>query len=159
MDVNNQMEDTTTFITDTLEVRQAAFQKWVKEVRDPATATSEGLREIATSNHAASASYEVAQLPDGRWAVRMGSEYRCGNYHGQSTPWTRFNTRQDCIDFFLKVTRHHFNNADHDASERQRDAQVEMKSLLTDGLFGFLEPEPSGKDGNKLTAAMRSSGG
>lgn len=142
-----------------LDDRQAAFQQWVREVRNPATANTEGIREIATSNHSASASYEIAQLPDGTWAIRMGCEYRCGNYHGRSIPWTRYSTRQDSIDFFLKTARHHFDKADHDASDRQKGAQVEMKTLLANSLFGFLEPEPSACDTNRLTAASRLSSG
>lgn len=129
---------------DDLAARQVAFRHWVETVRDPATAATEGVREVATRGNTAVASYEVAPLPNGRWAVRVRCEYNCGDYHGIGTPWTDFPTRDDCIDFFLTTARRHFGHSvDSRSSSIQREAQAEMKRLLQPGLFGLIEPVPS----------------
>lgn len=129
---------------DDLAARQAAFRHWVENVRDPATAASEGIREIEAKAGAASASYEVAPLPDGRWALLVRCGYNCGDCHGVGIPWTDFPTRDHCIEFFLTTARRHFGRCVNcDGSALQQQAQAEMKRLLTPGLFGFIEPSPS----------------
>ena len=130
-------------ISSTLEERQAEFRRWVECVRDPAAANTEGLREISVLNGAAAANYEIAQLPDHRWAITLHCSYHCGNHHGVGIPWSDFSTRDDCLDFFLRTARHHFRPQQlSDFSERQQQAQREMKRLLNSGLFGFIEPRP-----------------
>lgn len=130
-------------ISSTLEERQSEFRRWVENVRDPAAANTEGLREISVLNGAAAANYEIASLPDQRWAVTVHCSYNCGNHHGVGIPWSGFSTRDDCVDFFLKSARHHFRPQQlSDFSERQHQAQREMKRLLNSGLFGFIEPTP-----------------
>ena len=129
--------------TDTLEVRQTAFQLWVEMVRDPAQRASEGLRELIVLNRAATACYEIAALPNERWAVTVKCEYHCGHCHGAGIPWTEFPSRDDCVEFFLNSARHHFGQAvGPDGSDLQRKAQAEMNWLLKGGLFGFIEPTP-----------------
>ena len=128
-------------ISSTLEERQAEFRRWVESVRDPASANTEGLREISVLNEAAVANYEIAQIPDQRWAVIVHCSYNCGNHHGVGIPWSDFSTRDDCVEFFLRTARHHFRPQQaSDFSERQQHAQQEMKRLLNSGLFGFIEP-------------------
>jgi hypothetical protein len=130
-------------ISSTLEERQAEFRRWVENVRDPAATTTEGLREISVLNGAAVANYEIAQIPDQRWAVTVHCSYHCGNHHGVGIPWSDFSTRDDCLDFFLRTARHHFRpQQGSDFSDRQQQTQREMTQLLLSGLFGFIEPTP-----------------
>ena len=130
--------------TVTLAERRATFQLWMETVRDPAQKESEGLREVIVLNRAARASYEIAPLPEGRWAVTVRCEYHCGHCHGAGIPWTDFPSRDDCLEFFLNTARHHFGQlVGCDKSDLQRNAQTEMNRLLKGGLFGFIEPTPS----------------
>ena len=130
--------------TDTLAERQAAFHLWIETVRDPAQRQSEGVRELIVLDRAATARYEIAPLPEGRWAITVGCEYHCGHCHGAGIPWTDFLSRDECIEFFLNTARHHFGRAvGHGGSDQQRNAQAEMNRLLKGGLFGFIEPTPS----------------
>ena len=130
--------------TDTLAERRATFQLWMETVRDPARRASEGVRELIVLNRAATARYEIAPLPEGRWAITVGCEYHCGHCHGGGVPWTEFPSRDECIELFLNTARHHFGQPiGFDGSDLQRKAQVEMNRLLTGGLFGFIEPTPS----------------
>lgn len=130
--------------TVTLAERRAIFQHWMETVRDPARSASERIRELIVLNGAATASYEIALLPDGRWAVTVRCEYHCGHCHGAGIPWTDFPSRDDCLEFFLNRARHHFGQpVGRDGSDLQRNAQAEMNRLLTGGLFGFIEPTPS----------------
>lgn len=129
---------------DSLEHRQAVFRLWVETVRDPAQANSEGLREIHVLQGAATAQYDVAAIPHGRWAVSIHCCYRCGDCRGIGIPWADFPSRDECIEFFLVTARRHFGSKlGHDASDLQKQAQAEMKRRLSDGLFGFIEPLPS----------------
>ena len=126
-----------------LEDRQAGYRRWCNTVRDPATASTEGLRQISADSGSAVAQYEVAQLPNGTWAVRVRCEYRCGNYSAMGTPWTEFPLRDHCISYFLNVARRHFRHTiDSRKSSKQRLAQLSMSERLADGLFGFTEPTP-----------------
>jgi hypothetical protein len=126
-----------------LEERQAEFRRWVESVRGPAALNTEGLREITVLNGAALANYEIALLPDQRWAVTVHCSYSYGNHHGVGIPWLDFSARDDCLEFFLRTARHHFRpQQPSDFSERQHQAQREMKRLLKSGLFGFIEPPP-----------------
>lgn len=127
----------------TLEERQAQFRTWVETVRDPAAVNTEGLREFSVLNRAAVASYEIAPLPDQRWAITVHCSYNCGNHLGIGIPWSDFPGREDCVEFFLTTARHHFRpQHSSDFSERQQQAQQEMKRVLNSGLFGFIEPTP-----------------
>lgn len=58
-------------IPTTLEERQAEFRRWVENVRDTASAKTEGLREISVLNGVPVANYEIAQRPDHRWAITV----------------------------------------------------------------------------------------
>lgn len=131
------------FGTRDLEERRAEYRKWCETVRDPANASTEGIREIKSNNDSAVSQYEVAPLPSGKWAVRVRCEYRCGNYTGMGTPWTDFPTRDHCIAYFLTTARRHFgNDVDPTTSPKQKSAQLSINERLADGLFGFIEPSP-----------------
>lgn len=131
-------------IDDSLEVRQAAFSEWVETVRNPARGHSEGLRQLTVLGGAAIADYEIAPLPNRQWTITLHCTYRCGHCHGVGIPWTDFESREACIEFFLRTSRRHFGSPiGPDGSDFQRRAQIEMAEFLRGGLFGFIEPLPS----------------
>lgn len=127
----------------------AQFHAWEKEVRDPAELASEGVRRLVCRG--AEAEYEIAPLPDGRYAMHYSLGYRCGNFWNRSSPWCVFETREACIETFLADAHRHFGLAD-DAGKRsgsmnasmtmtQQIARAAMQELLArSDLFGFLEP-------------------
>lgn len=119
------------------------FNEWIHTVRDPARQTSEGLRQIKAANGGAVAEYEIAQIPDGRYAIRSRCEYSSGNLSGMASPWTPFETRDECVRFFQAAARRHFEQEQSasNCNDRQQQARREMLELLTAGLFGFIEPE------------------
>ena len=130
--------------SDSLEDRLSAFRDWVATVRSPARASSEGIRQLTVLNGAATADYEIALLPSGRWAISLHCTYRCGNSHGVGVPWSDFERRDECLDYFLAIARKHFvHRIANDVSSLQDRAQVEMANLLRGGLFGFIEPTAS----------------
>lgn len=113
-------------------------------MRDPAQRANDGVRELIVLNRAATASYEIAPLPNGRWAVTVRCEYHCGHCHGAGVPWAELPSRDDCVEFFLNTARHHFGQQiGFDGSDLQRKAQAEMNRLLKGDLFGFIEPMSS----------------
>lgn len=127
-----------------LRARQEEFARWCREVRDPASAANEGIHRIETSCRRAIAEYRIAPLPNGRWAVSFRSEYRCGDMHGSSVPWTDYSNRDECLEAFLKHARRHFGLelVGSVVSASQWKSRLEMNSLLSGGLFGFIEPAP-----------------
>ncbi len=130
-------------VSGSLEERKTLFQLWVNTVRDPAEENSEGVREIFVINGAAVASYEVAELPDRRWAVTVQCSYECGDCFGVRIPWTDFPSREECVDFFCSTAQRHFQKPIQVAgSALQVKAQLKMNQLLMHGLFGFMEPLP-----------------
>jgi len=135
--------------SDSLEDGQSAFRDWVATVRNPAREYSEGIRQLTVLNGAATADYEIALLPNGRWAISLHCIYRCGNCHGVGVPWSDFERREECLNFFLATARKHFGHRiANDVSSLQDRAQVDMANLLRGGLFGFMEPmASSGSEG------------
>jgi hypothetical protein len=125
------------------ESRHAAHATWVCTVRDPADIASEGVRRIVVRH--AVAEYEVAPLPDGKWALRYGLEYLSGDCRGRYDPWTAYASREACIAAFLTSAREQFGArlvgvADGVATqEAARTAMLDR--LRPGGLFGFIEPE------------------
>lgn len=118
-----------------------AFEEWVRTVRDPAQRSNEGTRTIAVLNQAAWASYRIALLPTGTWAIQIDCSYHCGDCRGLGIPWTQSPTREECLDRFLEVARRHFSGElVGETSRLQQQAQHEMLQQLRGGLFGFLEP-------------------
>ena len=127
------------------------FDRWVATVRDPASKSTEGVRTIGSRKMKAEASYEIAPLADGRFAMKSTLSYWSGNCHGHGSPWDAYDTREQCVTAFLEAARLHFNRPIHgpehqdvaDGYRSQRQAQAKMQKLLeADGLFGFMEPEP-----------------
>ena len=143
-DGESMEEPVSSLFAGNLEERIKEYEEWVKTVRDPACNKSEGERVLKASSGKATASYEMASLPDGRYAIRYRCEYNCGNYSGVGHPWSAEETRQKCLELFLDTAKKHFSQEQNDLSSNdiQKQARKEMLGLLKGGLFGFMEPEP-----------------
>ncbi len=128
--------------TETSSAADKRFDEWVNNVRDPAETSNEGVRRISTGE--TFAEYRIAKLPSGLWAMDSSMAYRCGNGRGTGMPWSVFESREKCVEVFLKRARGMFGLELNcgSVSERQRVAQKEMLGLLEESLFGFVEPEP-----------------
>jgi len=115
------------------------FAEWVETVRDPATKASEGKRILRAGKNA-EASYEIAPLPDGRWAVKVRYTYHCGDCASLGCPWCAFESRAACLAHFLDGAWDHFGDQHHlILSEPQRKAQKRMVSVLESSSL-FVEP-------------------
>lgn len=116
---------------------------WMETVRDPADEASEGERTIDVRKGLATAAYEVAPLPDGRWAVRLRCQHQASELGALALPWRAFPTREECLAFFVQTAREFFAREERArVSEAQRRAREEMAALLAGGLYGFEEPVP-----------------
>src|SRR5438876_577916 len=69
---------------------------WEETIRKPADQAAEGKRRIDCGS--ATAEYQLAHLPDGRWAVRMKCNLEFVT--GTSIPWRSFATREEAVAFF-----------------------------------------------------------
>ncbi len=129
-------------LTSNLQQRIEEHDEWAETIRDPACEKSEGLRTLRTKNGWANAEYEIAPLPDGRWAIRISLAYHCGDHQGSAIPWVDFDSRDECIENFLIHAKRFFGSEiDNGGSETQRIARVEMLKHFEETLFGFQEPE------------------
>ncbi len=130
-----------TLLAGDLEQRIADHKEWVLTIRDPADENSEGLRTFRTKNGWATAEYEIAPLPDGRWAIRISLAYHCGDHQGSAIPWVDFESRDECLENFLEHAKRFFSaEIDNGGSETQRTARIEMLKYFEETLFGFEEP-------------------
>ena len=120
--------------------RLESHQQWCREVRDAADTSTEGRRSIASSNGQARLEYELAPLPNGAWAVRWSAQYDCGTLRRCSSPWNEVESRDTGLQRVLQEARMFFSN--EQIEPVQQPLRREMLSLLGDGLFGFIEPEP-----------------
>ncbi len=117
-------------------------EQWIKTVRDPAYKNSEGLRKLQASDGQATAEYEVAPLPDGRWAIRTSLSYWCGNCEGVHSGWDVYESRDVCIDRFESRAKQFFQKPiDDEGNETQQHARKEILKHFETGLFGFVEPD------------------
>lgn len=143
-------------ITEDLNDRRRQFEEWTATVREPAQEASEGVRSLLSKDRGASAEYEIASLPSGRWALRTDLRYHVGDLRGNTTPWTEYESREDCVDQFVDRARKFF-SAEINAgdSDSQRHARYEMLKHFEKGLFGFVEPDavPCEKGPVNLTSA------
>lgn len=112
---------------------------WERNVRDPAANANEGQRTIRAGMEA-DASYEIAPLPDGTWAVRVVCRYLCGDNHGVTIPWRVQESREACLAFFLEQARFHFSLTIRGSSSVQHKVQKKMLALLQEGRL-FIEPQ------------------
>ena len=121
------------------------YEKWTRDVRDPATAATEGLRVVEGAPKSR-LSYEIACIPRG-WAWK--AEVR-SDYSGLSVPWTGpVATREDAVQavrgFAVKCLRGWLRDWQslRDSSYRDpKGARVLLRDVEQEGLFGWLEPEP-----------------
>jgi len=120
------------------ESEDSEFADWAETIRDPAAKASEGKRLLRAGKDA-EASYEIAPLPDGQWAVKVRYAHHCGDCSTASSPWSAFGTRGECLAYFLDRARHHFGDPRVIQSEPQQKAQKRMAALL-DSILAFVEP-------------------
>ena len=133
--------------------RKADHETWCREVRDPAIEHSEGRRIVRTSRDEARFEYEIAPLPNGKWAVNWQHGF-VGNRGGSSHPWTQFASREECLQHALMHARQFFTAPATDTAPQ--DPKREMQRLLGAGLFGFIEPEPVRPEpGQKVNSPMK----
>ena len=88
----------------------------------------------------ATAEYEVAPLPDGRYAIR----YSCNLEFvaGSQCPWRAFPTREECIAYFRESALKFFNLEKKLRADRETARRKIVAMLSGGGLFGWDEPEP-----------------
>jgi hypothetical protein len=127
-----------------------AFERWVATVRDPAGKANEGRRTFKAGKHA-EASYEIAPLPDGRFAIRVEYAFRCGNCGSHRSPWTAFANRQECLAYFLEGARHHFEDSRHITSGVQEKAREKMAARLQ---RVFVEPKAEPPERQEATTRL-----
>ncbi len=115
------------------------WEEWEKTIRDPAERTKEGLRKLSAGP--ASAEYQTAELPDGRFAIRFSC--RMESSSGMSVPWRAFPTRQEAVDYFRAEALEFFRREDRLKSAKEQARRKILRLLEATGLFGFEEPEPA----------------
>ncbi len=110
---------------------------WMRDVRDPAEKASEGRRSLNAGG--ATASYRIAQLPSGQWAVCIETSIEFVG--GMQIPWRIFPSREECVGYFVEQAKRFFEMQTR-VKKQQRTYRDKMISLLQADLFGFREPEP-----------------
>src|SRR5437870_10873546 len=100
------------------------FDTWARAVRDPAMAASEGERTIKVNG--AEARYQIAPLPDGRYAVRFRVAYLLGDHNAWSTPWHAFATREEALNHFIDRAREHFSRGVTGTQEEVRKRMLRL---------------------------------
>ena len=97
-------------------------EQWIKTIRDPAQQNSEGLRKLQAHNGKATAEYEIAPLPSGRWALHFAFSYWCGNCEGFSAPWSELDSREACVEQFESRAKKFFGKPiDNGGNEVQKN--------------------------------------
>lgn len=114
------------------------WEEWEASVKKPADRAAEGKRCLNCG--AAHAEYQLAPLPDGRWAVRFSCRVEFAS--GMSCPWRDFPTREEAVDFFRQEALAFFRREGGLRKEREQARRKIMGLLEGGGLFGFEEPEP-----------------
>src|SRR4051812_38676683 len=111
----------------------------MRDVRDPAEQAAEGWRTLSAGG--ATASYRIAALPDGTWAIHIKTQLEMVS--GMSIPWRVLPTREEAVAYFLDEARRFF---EREKTLKKGLAQNRTKILeLLSGsgdLFGFTEPDP-----------------
>src|SRR3954454_1678685 len=92
------------------------WEEWEKAIRDPAERTKEGLRQLDCGP--ATAEYQTAQLPDGRWAVRFKCQMDSGS--GMTVLWRAFPTREEAVDYFRAEALAFFQREDRLKSAKEQ---------------------------------------
>jgi hypothetical protein len=102
---------------------------------------SEGPRRIVAGGpRGAVLEYEIARLPDGRYAMRY--DYSFPGHSGGGSCWTEYRTREECLAAFRAFALD-LCAAGRGRSETHRRAACVLRDVLDPGdLFGFQEPDP-----------------
>lgn len=115
------------------------FDKWATEVRDPAQQNCEGEHVLRCGR--AEAVYLIAPVPEG-WTWKASTT---SGYSSSVTPWNEpLPTRSEALDAalsFLRWNMSKFSEAVKDQYTAPDDARRVFNNL-SDGLFGFIEPDP-----------------
>jgi hypothetical protein len=113
---------------------------WMRDVRDPAEKAAEGRRILTAGG--ATASYQIAQLPTGEWAISIETRLKCVT--GMSIPWRVLPTREEAVAYFLEEARKFFER-EKTLKKGLAQNRTKMLELLSgkDSLFGWQEPEPA----------------
>ncbi len=114
------------------------WEEWEKTVRDPAEQRKEGVCRLDCGP--ASAEYQTAQLPDGRWASRFECQMVSGS--GMAVPWRAFATREEAVESFRAGALAFFEREDRLKSGREQARKKIVGLLQASGLFGWEEPGP-----------------
>jgi hypothetical protein len=114
------------------------WDHWETTIREPAERSKEGKRHLHCGP--ATAEYQTALLPDGRWAIRFTCTMASSS--GMSVPWRAFPTREEAVEYFRQETLLFFQREGKLKKEREAARKKIMALLENSGLFGFSEPEP-----------------
>lgn len=123
----------TTASTDTVNLARPHddFERWVREVRDPAKENEEPDIVIRTNKKGAEARFCLANLPSGRCAMKYSYRYDVGNCEGCGSPWTEFVDRSTAITHFGEKALAFFQKEQTcSLAESQQDVRTEMLLLL-----------------------------
>jgi hypothetical protein len=109
-------------------------EEWIEQIQTPADRAAEPPRTIDCGP--ATAAYQTAPLPDGRYAIRFSCQMRAGA--GMTVPWRVFPTREGCLSYFRSEVAAHFER-EGTLEKGREQARRQMMGLLT-SMF-FEEPE------------------
>ena len=140
--IQTQIDNTTPVELDgsTVDHRFRDFEIWVRDVRYPAFASAEKPRRFVSQNRQAMAQYQLAQIGNKRWAIRMLMTYSTGDCEGQGSTWMSASGRQACVEKFYESADRFFSL--EKSSPKQDQARLQMLELLAHrtNLFGMIEP-------------------
>jgi len=112
---------------------EPSFAAWAANVRDPASKATEGVRAFESvkgkqAAKSARAEYEVAPLPDGRWAIRDRFQWSPAN--GSSSPWIAHPSRADAVESFRREALRFFGGDARDGQPGWKKQQAAMLEML-----------------------------
>src|ERR1700704_2447746 len=109
---------------------------WMRDVRDPAEKAAEGKRTLTSGG--ATASYRIAPLPDGTWAICIQTKLEMVT--GMTIPWRVLPTREEAVAYFLEEAKKFFER-EKDLKKGLSQNRRKILELLSGGgdLFGFVE--------------------
>jgi hypothetical protein len=113
---------------------------WIHNVRNPAEKAAEGKRTLTAGG--ASASYRIAQLPDGQWAICIQTKLEFVS--GMTIPWRVLPTREEAVAYFIVEAKAFFERETRLKTGKAEHRKKILELLNGDGgLFGgFIEPDP-----------------
>jgi len=99
-------------------------------------------RIVAAGPRGAECEYEIASLPDGRYAMRY--DFRFPGFAGSSSGWHGYDSREQCVAIFRSIVLSHCGENQGGCMTKANKAAVPILKSIFDpnDLFGFQEPEP-----------------